>query len=157
MILQTDTREQQVLVFPQVKGVDVVSATLSVGDYAALHDVAGQQVPDTSVVERKGIGDLFHAFTSSYEAERAKILKAQTLGLTYILAIEATCSEILKGHSYWQGGEVHEAKKSGLAMVRQLMTLQRKYDVRVWFCQSRKEMALMILEYFLAAERVQSG
>ena len=127
---------------------------LSVGDYAALHRAEGKDVPDLSVVERKGIGDLFHAFTANYDAERAKILKAKELGLTYILAIEASFTEVLKGHAYWKDGELHESKKSGLAMIRQLMTLQRKYGIQVVFCQSRREMAMWIQEYFLASERV---
>ena len=128
---------------------------LSVGDYAALHRAEGKDVPDLSVVERKGIGDLFHAFTANYDAERAKILKAKELGLTYILAIEASFTEVLKGHAYWKDGELHESKKSGLAMIRQLCTVARKYQVEVWFCNGRREMALRILEYFLAAERVK--
>lgn len=132
---------------------------MPVADYTALHDDpknAAIKILDTSVVERKGVGDLFHAFTANYDAERAKMLKAQDLHLTYILAIEASFSEILKGHTYWQVGELHESKKSGLAMIRQLMTLQRKYGIQVVFCQSRREMAMWIQEYFLAFERVKS-
>ena len=63
--------------------------------------------------------------------------------------------EILKGHTYWQGGEFKESKKTGYAMLKQLMTLQRKYGLFCWFCQSRREMAVMIQEYFLAWERVK--
>lgn len=151
MRLATDSREQAPLVFPVVAEIEQITMGLAVGDYTAFH---GEQ-QDTTVCERKSLSDLFTSFTGNYDAERNKILKAKELGLTYILAIEASFSEVLKGHSYWKQGEVHESKKSGLAMIRQLMTLQRKYGIQVWFCQSRKEMAIMIQEYFLAQERVK--
>ena len=150
MKLYVDSREQLPLEFPQTVGVEVVPTTLPLGDYGAFY---GERL-DPTVIERKSISDLFTSFTSGYEAERAKILKAIVLELSYILAIEATASEILKGHSYWKDGEVHEHQKTGLAMLRQLMTLQRKYGIAVWFCTTRKEMAWRILEYFLAGERL---
>ena len=149
MKLYVDSREQLPLEFPQTVGVEVVPTALPLGDYGASY---GDRL-DPTVIERKSISDLFTSFTSGYEAERAKILKAITLELSYILAIEATASEILKGHSYWQAGERHEAKKTGLAMLRQLMMLQRKYGIAVWFCTTRTEMAWRILEFFLAGER----
>lgn len=34
------------------------------------------------------------------------------------------------------------------------LTISRKYPVSLWFCASRKEMALRVLEYFLAGERM---
>ena len=151
MQLQIDTREQQPLEFPKMLGVEVITATLPVGDYGAIY---GDGTPDTSVVERKNLGDLFTSFTSGYEQERNKIIRAQTRDLTYILAIEATWTEIRKGHSYWKAGELHESRKTGLAMVKQLCTLQRKYGVQVWACSSRTEMAWQIQEYFLAGERL---
>lgn len=155
MRLTTDTREQDALTFSPVVGVEYERKGLSVGDYAAWHKVGADWVQDEWVVERKGVGDLFNSFTSGYENERAKILRAQQLNLRYILAIEANSTEIRKGHSYWAQGELREHKKSGMAMIRQLMTLQRKYDVRVWFCSSRTEMAWMVQEWFLARERVK--
>lgn len=150
MKLYVDSREQNPLEFPQTVGVEVVPTALPLGDYSAFY---GERL-DPTVIERKSISDLFTSFTSGYEAERTKILKAAELHRSYILAIEATASEILKGHSYWKGGEVHEHHKTGIAMLRQLMTLQRKYGIAVWFCTTRKEMAWRILEFFLAGERL---
>lgn len=150
MKLITDSDEKLPISFPVTEGVEHVRQKLVVGDYAAWH---GDQA-DPAIVERKSVSDLFTSFTSNYEAEKAKIMRAQQLNLTYILAIEGTASEILKGHSYWKGGERHEHKKTGMAQFRQLMTLQRKYGIQVWFCSSRSEMALQILEFFLAQERV---
>ena len=150
IILQIDSREQSPLSFPVTVGVEIQVIGLSVGDYTARHGT----VMDTSIIERKSIQDAFTAFTgTAYERERAKILRAKEAGLTYILAIETTATELLKGCSYWAGGEVHEHKKTGLALLRQFAMLQRKYGVILWYCSSRKEMALMILEYFLAESR----
>lgn len=151
MKLITDSNEQLPLVFPVVQGVEYVRQKLSVGDYGAWHG----ETQDRTVVERKSIPDLFTSFTSRYEAERTKILRAEVLGLTYVLAIEASMSDILKGHAYWKAGIQYESKKTGYAMLKQLMTLQRKYGLFCWFCQDRREMAIMIQEYFLAWERVK--
>lgn len=146
-----DSREQRPLEFPSTVGVEVITTGLAVGDYGASHG----EIQDPTIFERKSVADLFNSFTSNYEAERAKILKSAQLGLTYILAIEAHASDVLKGHSYWRNGKLHEHKKTGLAMLRQLMTIQRKYGLSIWFCAGRREMALLILEYFLSYERIQ--
>ena len=144
-----DTREQTPLVFPKVKDVEVVVQGLPVGDYGALHG----EDPDSTIFERKSVADLFTSFSGNYKAEREKILRAKAQELTYVLAIEGTATDILAGHMYWKDGEAHESRKSGLAMIRQLMTLQRKYALPVWFCAGRREMAWRIQEYFLAQER----
>src|SRR3990167_5596529 len=157
MVLLCDSREQASLMldFPKVEGVTVERRGLAVGDYAALHDYQGQSVLDPAIVERKGVGDLFRSFTAEYEAEKAKLLKAQAWGLTYILAIEASATEVLKGHTYWAGGELRESQKSGVAMLRQLFSLCRRHGVVLWFCSSRTEMAWRIQEFFLAWERME--
>ena len=154
MILIQDSREQSPLTFPVVKGVEVATKMLAVGDYGAIHGVGGRGVYDPAVVERKSLGDLFASFSGGYEAEKAKLQKAKTMGITYILAIEAPFLEVLKGHAFWKDGEVHESRKSGLAQIRQLMTWQRKYGVQVVYCESRRSMAVWILEYFLSFERI---
>ena len=151
MILLIDSLEQEKLEFPKVLGITVATTRLEVGDYTAMHG----EVRDSSVVERKSLADLFTSFAGNYEAEKDKLLKAKGMGLTYILAIEVPFLEVLKGNTYWKDGELHESKKSGLSQIRQLMTWQRKYGVVVWFCQSRREMAMQIQEYFLAQERVR--
>lgn len=155
MIILIDSREKLPLTFPTVNDIEVRTLALPVGDYSAIHLIDGKEIPDRAVCERKNISDLFSAFAAGYEAEKTKLLRAQALGLTYVLAIEGSFSDVLKGHTYWKAGEAHESQKSGLSQIRQLMSLERRYDVRCWFCTSRREMALWILEYFLAQERMK--
>ena len=147
--LITDTREQDALNFTKVEGVEYIQECLSTGDYSAR--IGGELVG--VVIERKSIGDLFQNYTNNYEKEREKIIRAQDLGWKFILAIEASATEIRKGHSYWKGGQLHESKKSGIGMIRQLLSIEHKYHVPVWFCSGRVEMAWLIQEYFLAVER----
>lgn len=140
MMLLIDSREQLPLEFPKMVGVESIVVALPVGDYSAIH----KEVRDLTVIERKSVPDLFHSFTSEYDAERAKILKAKELGLKYIVAIEATMLEILKGHAFWKDGQMQEHKCTGISMVKKLMTIQRKYEISIWFCSSRREMAMRI-------------
>ena len=147
MVIITDTREQAPLEFNKTEGVEFKRGTLPVGDYTA----EGQQV----VFERKSCGDLFSSYGKGYERERTKILKAKELGLKFILAIEDTCFNIRRGYSYRKDGEEIQSKVDGYSMIKKLFTIQRKYEIQCWFCPSRKEMAHMILEYFLAYERVK--
>lgn len=149
MKLLVDIQEKNPLEFVITDGVEIVTQSLPVGDYQA----EGQDC----VVERKSVADLFSSFSSGYEQERNKIIRAQTRNLKYILAIEASATEIRKGHSYWKNGELVEAPKSGISQIKQLMTISRKYGVEVWFCDGRRDMAFRIMEYFLAAERVKVG
>ena len=100
------------------------------------------------------MADLFSAYTAGYDRERQKFLKAVDLKLHFILAIEGSVTEVLKGHHYWNGDTRRESRKSGLAMLRQLCTVERKYRIGVWYCTSRTEMALKIQEYFLSADRL---
>ena len=77
------------------------------------------------------------------------------LGLKYILAIEGSIFDVRQGHTYRKDGEVHESRKSGMAQVKQLMTITRKDGVEGHYFNNRKEMAFWILEYFLACERTK--
>src|SRR3990167_1614145 len=142
------------LEFHPVKDVEVLRQTLLIGDYTARHTIHGREVPDACVVERKGLGDLFTSFTSGYEREKAKWTKAHQLGLHYILAIEGTVTDVLQGNHYWKAGEMQESRKTGLAQLRQLCTLSLKYQVQTWFFSSRKEMAMYLIEFFLASGRL---
>ena len=158
MILLCDSREQASLMldFPKQAGITVERRGLPTGDYACLHDWNGQVVLDPVVCERKSISDLFTSFTGNYKAEKAKLVKAQTLGLSYVLAIEVNATEIIRGHTYWAGGELRESQKSGVAMLRQLFSLCRRHGVVLWFCSSRTEMAFRLQEFFLAWERMEN-
>ena len=146
MVLIVDSREQNPLTFMQTNGVEIITQMLEVGDYSAVNSKV--------VVERKSIADLFNSYTSNYDAERAKILRAKDMGLKFILGIEGSATQIRKGHTYWQGGEIKEAKKSGISMIKQLMTVSVKYGVDVWFSEGRRDLAFRIVEYLLAEERV---
>lgn len=139
-------QEKHPLEFVKTDGVEIVVKSLSVGDYTA----EGQNV----VIERKSVADLFSSFSGGYEQERNKIIRAKARDLKYILAIEASATEIRKGHTYWKDGEEHEAAKSGISQIKQLMTISRKYGVEVWYCADRKDMAFRIMEYLMANERV---
>lgn len=147
MRLLVDVQEKHPLEFVETNGVEIVVQSLPVGDYQA----EGQDC----VVERKSVADLFTSFSSNYEQERNKIIRANARGLKYILAIEASALEIRKGHTYWKDGEMKEAAKSGISQIKQLMTISRKYGVEVWFCDGRKDMAFRIMYYLLAGEKAK--
>jgi ERCC4-type nuclease len=149
-----DTREKLPLTFQMIDGVNVESKYLETGDYACQHKDGSM---DVAIFDRKSTGDLFSSFTGeNYEREKAKIARAKEAGLRYILAIESPALEVRKGHRYKKDGEWHEVKKSGIAQVRQIMTLLRRGDFdEVWWCRDRTEMAFLIQEYFLAAERIR--
>ena len=136
-------------------GVTVKRETMTTGDYTARHRLkSGVEQMDTTVVERKSVPDLYNSFCRHYDNEMKKWERAQAWNLQYIIAVEGTVSDVLAGHQYWKQGEVHEAKKSGLAQLRQLCTIERRYGVQVKYFESRKAMALWIVEYFLAQERI---
>lgn len=154
MQLIQDSKEQNPLRFIKTEGVEIVREHMDVGDYTARH--GGKM--DTAVVERKEIGDCFSSFSSGYEKEKAKMIRAIDQGLKYIIAIEAPLLEVREGHVYWKQGEEHRHPKDGLSQIRQFMTLCRRYErippyLEVWYCSSRKDMAFRIMEYFLAKER----
>ena len=150
--LLIDTREQNELIFPACEGVEVISASLQVGDYTCEFEDGSRC---GSVWERKSVADLFGSFSSGYENEKAKILKAKDLGLKYILGIEAPIFEVREGHSYFKDGEIRCSKKDGISQIKQLMTMYSKGYFDLWFFSGRKEMAFTIQEYFLALERIR--
>ncbi len=150
MQLIVDVKEQLPLEFVRTEGVEIVKENLHVGDYTARHK-DGQL--DTTVIERKSIADLFSSYTSNYDAERAKFIRAKTRNLKFILAIEASALKVREGHFYTKDDTVHQVGKDGISQVRQLMTITRKYDVEVWYCQDRTDMAFRIMEYFLTHDR----
>jgi len=145
MQLITDTREQDSLTFSTIEGVEYVRECLPCGDYGAR--INGEMVK--AVWERKSIADLFSSFSSNYENEKAKIERAKELGWIYMLAIEGNVFDVREGHTYTKGGEVHHSKKSGIAQIRQLLTMYQKEYLDLWFFDSRAEMAFTIQEYFL--------
>ena len=139
--------------FPKLEGVSIVREMLEAGDYTARYK-GGEMAK--AVIERKSVADLFHSFTHEYENEKEKIERAKQANLRYILAVEAPASEIRKGHRYWKDGEWHEVKKSGIAQIRQILTLLCRGDfAEVWWCRDRTDLAFLIQEYFLTHERTK--
>ena len=129
-----------------------MTETLKTGDYACRHGEEWDEV----IFERKG-DDLWSSFSGdNYEREKEKWARAKEWGKRLILAIEAPAYEVRKGHQYQKQGEWHEVQKSGIAMVRQIMTISRKYQIPVWWCDGRKDMAFCIQEYYLAWERIKT-
>lgn len=146
-----DVQEKNPLQFSNVEGVEIVTASLDTGDYWCRHTNGSL---DSTVIERKSVGDLFSSYTNEYEREKAKIMRAKGSGLRFVLAIEAPASEVRKGYSYQKGGVTIESKKTGIAMVRQVLTVQREYGIDVWWCADRRDMAFRIQEFYLAMERM---
>lgn len=154
MRMITDSREQLPLTFTPCVGVEYLVSALGVGDYSASYTIEGKDIESTSVVERKSIGDLFGSYTSGYDNERKKFLRAIEAKKKFILAIEGTITDILRGHSYMKGGKEYTSRKDGMTMFRQLMSCSNKYGVQIWFCNTRKEMGTIVQEFFLAEERM---
>lgn len=150
MKIVIDTREQEKLEF-DVPGLEIENKALLSGDYGCWH---GDE-EDKTLFERKSIADLFGSFTGDrYEKEKDKWTRAKEAGYEYIIAIESTASTVRQGYSYTKGGVTYPSKKDGLSQVKQLMTISRKYDIPIWFCNGRRDMAFLIYEYFLSHERI---
>ncbi len=157
VVLITDTREQDCLVFPSVVDCSTRTATLNVGDYSAEYEgITFSPDDDTprTIFERKSISDCFGSFTGErYLKEKAKIERAKKAGLKYVLAIEGSIRTVIKGHQYWKDGEYHQSKKDGMAQFRQLITMSQKYKFSVMYFSDKTEMALFIQEFYLAPIR----
>jgi len=151
MVIIQDSREQDPLIFN--KDIEVLIQGLEVGDYSAR--IGGELM--STRIERKSIADLFGSFSSGYDNEKAKIMKAKSLNLKYVLAIEGTVFDVREGHSYTKDGELHKSKKDGLSQVKQLYTMYVKGYFDIWWFRSRQEMAFGITQYFLAQERLLCG
>lgn len=138
-----DTREQDMLEFP---GMATRRVKLDTGDYALIID---GQLQNTRV-ERKSKADLFGSFKGeAYLREKAKIARAHSQGLLYVLAVEASASSVRMGHGYRKRGEWIPCQKTGQAQLRQLMTISHRYGFQVVFCQGRDDMALWVSEFLL--------
>jgi len=144
-----DSDEKLPLEFPS-REITTVREKLDTGDYAIR--INGKLEPIR--IERKSIADLFTSFSGdAYRREKEKINRARSLHVRYVLAIEGNCSEIRKGHRYFKEGTWHTSGKDGLTQVRQLMRISQKYNVEVWYCQDRADMAFRIQEYLMTQVR----
>lgn len=95
--------------------------------------------------ERKSLADLAGTLTKGYERFKAEFLGAKAAGLTLVLLVEASLTDIGRGHRFGQ--------TPGSQLIQQLFTLQVRYQLPMVFCQDRGESALTILEYGKAVGR----
>ena len=103
----------------------------------------GQRVP--LVWERKNLSDLFGTMSSGYPRFKRELLAAQDAGVQLVLGIEGTLTDVYAGIPY--------SDFSGDSCVKKLFTLWVRYGLRPVFCQSRAELAQVIVETFAAIER----
>src|SRR3990167_9652763 len=138
-----DTREQRPLVFPADHTLTgVVEETLPVGDYQpAFED--GTRPP--IVFERKSVADLAKSLSKNYDRFKAELLRAKEAGLTLIVVVEDSLTEVRRGAPYSQ--------ESGESLLQRCFTLMVRYRLPIVFCQDRREAARYILEYAKAIGR----
>lgn len=120
----------------------IEKTTLSVGDYSVRFKDGS--IPPVAV-ERKSLSDLFGTMTHGYDRFKEEMQRAKDARIDLILGLENTLSEVLEG--------IHYSKFAGTSMVKKLMTLEVRHDLRVVYCQNRPELARWIVEYFEAIGR----
>jgi len=94
------------------------------------------------IFERKAIGDFFSSFSNGYKNERKKLDKffENDYGINqYIVIIEGSISDILKGYKY--------SHKNGRDLIRTMLTWWNKYKVITLFMK-RHEIEFFIPELF---------
>lgn len=142
MVIIADTREQRVLDFQGIEGVEKVEmGTLSFGDYTAIVN----DKPCPIVWERKGLSDLFGTMTSGYLRFKKEMERAKESQMKLILIIEGSYTDV------WQG--IPHSQFDGDSMLKKLATLYVKYDLEYIFCESRRVMARRIVDTYSAIER----
>jgi len=142
MLIIADSREQKVLDFEGIKGVDKVeSMGLAYGDYSAI--INGKPTP--IVFERKSTADLFSTLTVDHDRFKREMERAKNDNITLILTIEGSYTDVW---NYEPRGNF-----DGESMIKLLSTMLVKYDMQSWFCESRRVMARRIVDTFLAIER----
>jgi len=138
-----DRREQRPLVFPSDPTLtEVREETLPVGDYQPEFE-DGTRPP--VVFERKSLADLAGTLTKNYDRFKAELLRAQEAGLTLIVIVEDSLTEVRRGAPYSQ--------ESGESLLQRCFTLMVRYHLPIVFCQDRREAARYILEYAKAIGR----
>lgn len=136
MIVIVDTREQAPLKF----SCETIRKGLKFGDYGAM--VGDYQIP--VVFERKSIGDLYGSLTFGYDRLRRVFERAAKAEYKLIIAIEGSKEKVLKGYS-------HSARDPA-SIIKQLETIERKYNIAHIFFASRISMQNGIQEFFLNEE-----
>lgn len=134
MIIIVDSREQRPLVF----SCNWIKRKLHVGDYGAsfkddhIHEV---------VFERKSIPDLFGTMTFGYDRFRKEIGRAEISKTRLIIAVEGTKEKVLKGYDY--------SARDPKSIIKQLETIECKYNVATIFFASRISMTNHIHDFYM--------
>lgn len=147
LLILRDTRENLVLSFDHCEGVDAVEdICLPFGDYAGMIGKDKDSLVHLPFCwDRKGLGDLYSTMTHGYDRWKQCMARAKTANHKLILAVEGTYSDVAEGYSH--------SDFSGDAMMKKLSMLTIKYDLDVWYCESRKVMAQRIVDTLLAVDR----
>lgn len=142
MILVCDTREQKMLDFSGIEGIEKIEELgLSYGDYSAIV----HECPVPIIFERKAFGDLWGTMTSGHDRFKREMQRAKDDGIKLILMIEGTYSDV------WNGFD--KSSYDGQSMLKKLAMMYVRYDLEYVFCESRRVMARRIADTFLAVER----
>lgn len=146
MDIIVDTREQQPLAFTQYKKTvkKVIRKTLKTGDYAPL----GYQ--NEIVIERKNPMDLFNTLGKGHKRFKKELLRAQNLKF-FGLLIEYPYDEIYKETF----PESFRTKMRGHVVIKQLHTIQIKYNVHLYFARNRGEASRIVVQTFAAYIRLK--
>lgn len=143
MTILVDTREQMPLRFPANPALEKVEeTTLTYGDY--MIRFSDGTIPPVTF-ERKSLADLFGTLGKGYERFKAEFLGAKEAGLSFVLLIEASLSQVAQGYP--------RSSIPGSQIVQQLFTLMTSYGIRVVFCQDAEEAGLWLLEQAKAVGR----
>src|SRR3990167_1999778 len=95
-----DRREQHPLVFPSdITLTTTREETLPVGDYQPEFE-DGTRPP--IVFERKSLADLAGTLTKGYDRFKAELLRAQEAGLTLMVIVEDSLTDVRRGGPYSQ-------------------------------------------------------
>jgi ERCC4-type nuclease len=137
-----DTREQKRLEFEHPDIICTKKQKLNVGDYCICF--ADGFIPGVCF-ERKSIGDLFGSLSADYSRIREEILRAHCQGIKLIFIVEGSLTKVLKGYKH--------SRVAGTTIMRTLFSLWIRYEVVPVFVKDREEMALYIVEYYLAIWR----
>jgi len=128
-----DSREKRMLSF----SCETIIKCLPVGDYGCsfyeghLHPV---------ILERKSIPDLYGSLTQNYDRFKKMFKRAEEKGIKVIICIEGTKEKVLEGYD-------HSARDPA-SIIKQLETIERKYNVEHKFFKTRHQMSAYIEQYF---------
>lgn len=147
LLILRDTREQLGLSFDHCAYVErVEDIALPFGDYAGMMGKDKDNLVQIPwAVDRKSLGDLYGTMTHGYERWKKCMERAKAANHKLVLAVECTYTQVGNGFDH--------SEFTGEAMLKKLNTLQAKYELDIWFCSGRREMASRIAGFLSAVER----